>query len=107
MSFCVKKGGNSISYQFCSFGYFKNFDSISISWIPDQKRRKLFFIPILLLWIFWKTLTALVYHGFRIKKGGNFFQTNFAHLDILENFDSISISWIPGEKRGKLFSYQF
>ena len=33
---------------------------------------------------------------------GPFFHTNFAHLDILENSDSISISLISVKKGGKL-----
>ena len=56
-------------------------DSISTCHISDPKRRKINFIPILLLWIFWKTLTAICQ-----KRLGNFQKVpkNF----LIEHFDS-------------------
>ena len=91
LGFTTKTPKVYFSYWFCPFGYFENFDSISISLISDQKRGKIIFIPILSIWIFWKTLTASVCHWFRIKKGGKLFSYQFCPFGYFENFDSISM----------------
>ena len=82
------------------------FDFLVNSLALHQKHLCIFLGSILPIWIFWKTL-ILVYHGFRSKKGEIYFGTNFAHLDILENFDSISMSCILVKKGGNSFSDQF
>ena len=92
MDFGAKKGETYFGTNFAHLDILENFDSISMSWISGQKRRKVILGPILSIWIFWKTLTALVCHGFRSKKGESYFGTNFVQLDILKNFDSISMS---------------
>ena len=50
--FWIQNVGISIWDQFCSNGYFKNFDSISILGISDPKWRNLNLGPILCKWVF-------------------------------------------------------
>ena len=82
--FWSKKGETFLVTHFVYLEILKNFDSINISWISVKEGGN-FLGPILSIWKFWKTFTALLHHGFPSKKGETFCNQffsfgNFGHF---------------------------